>query len=122
FLPDYQAVLRNVLALLWLRARGVRIIMRLGNAPAPGRFYRRLWRYGIDPVVDRYITNSEFTRRELLALQISPDKARAIQNMAARRTTPWHAHGPRVPGRIIFVGQIIPEKGLDVLLDAVALL
>ena len=53
FLPDYQAVLRNALALLWLRARGVRVVARLGNAPAPGRFYRLLWRYVINPFVDR---------------------------------------------------------------------
>ena len=49
FLPDYQGVLRNALALLWLRARGVRVIARLGNAPATGRFYTLLWRQVIDP-------------------------------------------------------------------------
>jgi glycosyltransferase involved in cell wall biosynthesis len=122
FMPDYQAVLRNVLALVWLRARGVRVIARLGNAPAPGRFYRLLWRHVVDPFVDRFVTNSDFTGRELLALQIRPEKVQTIPNMAARRATPWNADGPHVPGRIIFVGQIIPEKGLDVLLDAVALL
>jgi glycosyltransferase involved in cell wall biosynthesis len=42
--------------------------------------------------------------------------------MPTRRTTQWNANGPRIPGRIIFVGQIIPEKGVDVLLDSVALL
>jgi glycosyltransferase involved in cell wall biosynthesis len=122
FLPDYQGVLRNVLALIWLRARGVRIVMRLGNAPATGRFYRLLWRHVIDPFVDGFISNSEFTRRELLALQIQPDKVTTIPNMPSRRLTPWSACGPHVPGRIIFVGQIIPEKGLDVLLDSLALL
>ncbi|MGH9142495.1 MAG: glycosyltransferase [Vicinamibacterales bacterium] len=122
FLPDYQAVLRNLLALLWLRARGVRVIARLGNAPAPGPFYRLLWRYAIDPFVDLFVSNSDFTRREILAVQIRPDKVQTIPNMAARRDTSWNADGPRVPGRIIFVGQIIPEKGVDVLLEAVALL
>ena len=53
FLPDYQAVLRNAPALFWLRARGVRVVARLGNAPAPGRFYRLLWRHVINPFVDR---------------------------------------------------------------------
>ena len=122
FLPDYQGVLRNVLALLWLRARGVRVIARLGNAPARGRFYRLLWRHVVDPFVDLFVSNSDFTRRELLALQIRADKVQTIPNMPARRATPWNADGPHEPGRIIFVGQIIPEKGLDVLLDAVALL
>lgn len=122
FMPDYQAVLRNSLALLWLRARGVHVIARLGNAPAPGRFYRLLWRHVIDRFVDGFVTNSGFTRRELLALDISPEKMRTIPNMPARRLTPWSAGGSRIPGRVIFVGQIIPEKGLDLLLDAVALL
>jgi glycosyltransferase involved in cell wall biosynthesis len=122
FLPDYQAVLRNALALMWLRARGVRIVARLGNAPAPGRFYRLLWRYVINPFVDVFVSNSGFTRRELLAVHVRPDKVQTIPNMPTRRATQWNANGPRVPGRIIFVGQIIPEKGLDALLEAVALL
>ena len=123
FLPDFQVVLRNVLALLWLRARGVRVVMRLGNAPAPGRFYRLLWRYGIDPFVDCFVCNSEFTRRELVALDIDAEQSdhhsEHADGGARRRGVPT---APRMPGRIIFVGQIIPEKGLDVLLDAVALL
>jgi glycosyltransferase involved in cell wall biosynthesis len=121
-LPDYQAVLRNAPALLWLRARGVRIVAGLQNAPTPGRFYRLLWRYVINPFVDVFVSNSGFTYRELLAVQVPPDKMQTIPNMAPRRATEWNPNGPRVPGRIIFVGQIIPDKGLDVLLEAVALL
>ncbi|HMB80685.1 MAG TPA: glycosyltransferase [Vicinamibacterales bacterium] len=122
FLPDYQTVLRNAPALFWLRLRGVQTIARLGNAPAPGRFYRLLWRHVVDRFVDRFVSNSGFTRRELLAVGVSPAKVETIPNMPARRATPWCADGPRIPGRVIFVGQIIPEKGLDLLLDAVALL
>ena len=122
FLPDYQAVLRNAPALFWLRLRGVRVITRLGNAPAPGRFYGLLWRHVVDRFVDCFVTNSAFTRRELQAVNISVDKILTIPNMPARRLVPWNAHGARVPGRVIFVGQIIPEKGLDLLLDAIALL
>src|SRR5262249_17570471 len=51
FLPDFQTGLRNSLALLWLRARGVRVVARLGNAPETGRFYRFLWRRVIDRLV-----------------------------------------------------------------------
>jgi glycosyltransferase involved in cell wall biosynthesis len=122
FVPDYQVVLRNAPALLWLRARGVRVVARLGNAPAAGRFYHLLWRYIINAFVDSFVPNSNFTRRELLAVGISADKVLTIPNMPGRRTTPWSTRGPRIPGRVIFVGQIIPEKGLDLLLDAVALL
>jgi glycosyltransferase involved in cell wall biosynthesis len=122
FVPDYQAVLRNAPALFWLRLRGVRVIARLGNAPAPGRFYRLLWRYMVAPFVDCFVANSDFTRREMLAVGIDGDKVITINNMSARRPVPSHANGSRIAGRVIFVGQIIPEKGLDLLLDAIALL
>jgi glycosyltransferase involved in cell wall biosynthesis len=122
FLPDYQAVLRNAPALCWLRLRGVRVITRLGNAPAPGRFYRLLWRDVVSRFVDCFVTNSAFTRREVLAVGIGGDKVMTISNMPARRSVRPSVDGPRVTGRVIFVGQIIPEKGLDRLLDAIALL
>ena len=121
-LPDYQAVLRNAPALFWLRLRGVRVITRLGNAPAPGRFYQLLWRHVVARFVDRFVTNSDFTRREVLAVGIDGGKVTTIPNMPARRSLAWNANGRRVAGRVIFIGQIIPEKGLDLLLDAIGLL
>jgi glycosyltransferase involved in cell wall biosynthesis len=121
FLPDYQTALRNSLALLWLRLRGVRAVARLGNAPAPGRFYRFLWQHVIDRLVDQFVANSSFTQRELLACGISPAKVEMIPNMASRRAHAWSADGLKIPGRVIFVGQIIPEKGVDLLLDALAI-
>ena len=122
FLPDYQAVLRNAPALFWLRLRGVKVVTRLGNAPAPGRFYAALWKRVVAPFVDCFVTNSAYTRREVLAVGIGGDKVTTIPNMPARRAAPWNPDGERVPGRVIFVGQIIPEKGLDLLLDAIGLL
>jgi len=121
FLPDFQTGLRNSLALLWLRARGVRVVARLGNAPATGRFYRFLWQRVIDRLVDQFVANSSFTHRELLAYGIAPAKVEMIPNMPSRRAQPWSAEGPKIPDRVIFVGQIIPEKGLDLLLDAIAI-
>jgi glycosyltransferase involved in cell wall biosynthesis len=122
FVPDYQAVLRNAVALFWLRARGVRVVVRLGNAPQVGTFYQLLWRHVIDRFVDTFVTNSAFTRREVLALGINAEKVRTISNMVTRRRTGWNAHRAPIAGRVIYVGQIIPEKGLDLLLDAIALL
>ena len=122
FLPDADATLRNIPALLWLRARGVRVIARLGTAPPTGRFYRSLWRRVINPVVDRFVANSAFTRRELMAHGIPGEKIEIIENMAPRRRSSPAQAVPRIPGRIVFVGQIIPVKGLDLLLDAVAVL
>ena len=97
--------------------------MRLGNAPAPGRFYRLLWRHAINPLVDHFVANSDYTRRELLAHGISQDKISVIPNMPGRRRGAWNPPMPSAfPGRVIFVGQIIPEKGLALLLDAIAML
>ncbi len=122
FLPDFTAVVRNAPALAWLRAGGVRTVLRLGNAPEPGRFYRGLWRWLIDPVIDEYVSNSEFIQRELLAHGIHPRKARVIHNTAPARAGGGVPVGPRQPGRVVYVGQVIPPKGLDLLLEAVAAL
>jgi glycosyltransferase involved in cell wall biosynthesis len=121
-MPDFVAVLRNFLGLAWLRARGVRVIARLGTAPPPGAFYRQLWRRVVDPVVDLFVANSEFTRRELIAHGIRAEKVAMIENVAPARKDSAAVDAPRIPGRIVFVGQIIPDKGLDLLLDAIGLL
>lgn len=121
FTPEYHAVLRSAPALWLLRRAGVQVVLRLGNAPEPGRFYRLLWRSLIDRVVDRYVPNSKFIEQELLAHGIDRAKVRVVYNTVPHRRTEWATSRP-VPGRVIYVGQIIPPKGLDVLLDAIALL
>jgi glycosyltransferase involved in cell wall biosynthesis len=122
FMPDFETVLRNAPALVWLRAGGARVVLRLGNAPSPGGFYERLWRHGIARLVDRFVVNSDFTRRALLAVGIDEGRIQMIANMPARRPNGVAAAPVApIPGRLIFVGQIIPEKGLDLLLDALAL-
>jgi glycosyltransferase involved in cell wall biosynthesis len=120
--PDFLTALRNGLALLWLRARGLTIVLRLQNAPDEGTFYRRLWRWAVNPLIDHFVCNSEFTRHELLAHGVPAGKVSTIPNAASPRRESWELAGARVAGRIIFVGQIIPDKGLDLLLDAVAIL
>jgi glycosyltransferase involved in cell wall biosynthesis len=121
FAPEFHAVLRSAPALCVLRALGVRVILRLGNAPEPGRFYGFLWRSLVDRCVDHYAPNSKFIQRELLAHGIDPAKTRVIYNTVPHRDIEWRPRDP-VPGRIIYVGQIIPPKGVDVLLDAVGLI
>ena len=56
FISDYLAVIRNMPTLALLRLFGCRVVMRLGNAPEPGTFYRSLWRFGVNPFVARAIT------------------------------------------------------------------
>jgi glycosyltransferase involved in cell wall biosynthesis len=93
--------------------------VRLGNAPEPGRVYRFLWRRLIASGVNTFVPNSRFIERELLAHGIDPQKCHVVHNTVPHRDHPW-ASSLRVPGRVIFVGQIIPLKGLDLLLEAIA--
>lgn len=120
-LPDFTVVLRNLPALLLLRLAGIRIVHRLGNAPdvAPG--YARLWRWVVAPASDALVCNSPFTARELKALGVPSRKITVAQNVLPDNRRPL-APSAAVPGRILYVGQIIPAKGVHLLLDAVALL
>jgi glycosyltransferase involved in cell wall biosynthesis len=119
FAPEFTAVLRSAPALWALRRLGVRVILRLGNAPEPGALYTFLWRHVIDRCVDEYVPNSQFIQQELLQHGIPAVKSRVVYNTVPHRTHEWpQQHG--LPGRVIFVGQIIPSKGVDLLLEAVA--
>lgn len=121
-MPEFKAALRNAPGLVILRILGVKVVMRLGNAPAPGHFYRRLWNWGIDRLVDEFVCNSQFTEKELLACGVPRRKVSYVYNTVPSRAglnSNGSAHDWR---KVIFVGQLIPEKGAHVLLDAVGLL
>jgi glycosyltransferase involved in cell wall biosynthesis len=122
FMPDFGAVLRYGSALIPLRLFGYPIVLRLGEAPNPDRFYRRLWRWIINPLVDRFVCNSKFTQQQLLAHGISAKKVSYIYNTVPARRDQIPADIERDSAKVIYVGQIIPEKGLDLLLDAIGIL
>jgi glycosyltransferase involved in cell wall biosynthesis len=119
--PEHTSLIRNAPALVLLRLIGVRTILRMGNAPAPGGFYETLWRRVINPPVHWFIGNSHYVIRELLARGVPARKARYIPNHLYRSDVPDFTQ-PRDPMRVLFVGQIIREKGVHLLLDAIALL
>lgn len=133
---DYGTVLRNAPALALLRLSGRRIVLKLGNAPDQGRFFRRLWRCGVNPFVDIFVCNSSFTERQLAEHGISASKRVTIPHTPpTRRSNACGANpanlgnpadspdlGPRDCRRVICVGQVIPGKGVDLLLEAIALL
>lgn len=127
---SYHSVLRNWPALLALRLAGVSVIFRVPDAPDAGEFYRRLWRWLINPAVGRFVVNSQFTAGEMRRVGIAPDKLHVIANTQSRRqpsdaaAAPREAPAARTPhtARLIYVGQMIPPKGLDLLLDATGLL
>jgi len=122
FVSDYVTALRNAPALMLLKLGGRRIIMRLGNAPDQGRFFRYVWRFGINPFVDVFVCNSQFTERELAAHGVAAAKRLTIAHTPPERRTARPVVESQDTQRIIYVGQLIPEKGTDLLLDAVGLL
>jgi glycosyltransferase involved in cell wall biosynthesis len=123
FVSDHITTLRNAPALWLLRLTGTRVVLRLGNAPDPGRFYKWVWRLGVSPAVDLFVCNSAYTERALAAHGIAASKRMTIPHTPPTRLAPASAAAePRDCRRVIYMGQIIPEKGVDLLLDAAALL
>lgn len=120
---DYQVVLRYAPSFALLRLVGVKVILRLADAPEIGTFYRHIWRWGVNPFVDHFVCNSQFTETELHAHGISNKKSRRIYNtLPTRSGSRLRGNIDHDPLRIIFVGLITPPKGLDLLLDACGLL
>jgi glycosyltransferase involved in cell wall biosynthesis len=120
FAPDFSAVVRNAPALGILTLLGVKLVLYMQNAPPSGQFYARLFRRAIDPLVDRYVVTSLDSAAALTSFGISSEKVDRVANFAPERDAPA-APPAKIPGRVAFVAQIIPQKGLDLLLDAVAI-
>ncbi len=121
-LPDFVGVLRNSLALTVLRAANVNIVLYVHNAPARESFYGFVWRWGVNPFVDRFICCSRFVQGELQGHGIPVNKTLVIANIAPARSQPDVGRIVRDRRKVIYVGQIIPQKGLHLLLEAIALL
>ncbi|MBL8190072.1 MAG: glycosyltransferase family 4 protein [Acidobacteria bacterium] len=123
-LPDFVTVLKNAPALVVLRWLGVKAVLRLGNAPEAGRLYQLVWRWAVSPTVDRFVCNSRFTTQELLAHGVPAAKVSYIYNTVPYRQPSDNAanESQREPNKVIYVGQIIPPKGLDLLIEAIAIL
>jgi glycosyltransferase involved in cell wall biosynthesis len=116
--PEHRAVLVNLPALLALRFTGTRIVMRLGVPPDTTPFYRRLWKYVVNPAISEFICNSRFTRDELLANGIQPRKVRYVYNAVPTRPNVTVQPVERDERSVIFVGQMIPMKGAHLVLAA----
>ncbi len=121
-LPDHLAPIRNVFALARLRLHGVRVVMHLNNAPDQSGFYRFYWRWVINPLVSQFVCNSDFTLGELRALGIPARKTQRIYNALRFPAALPRPAVERRADRVFYAGQIIPVKGVDLLLEAVALL
>lgn len=120
FLWSFASALKNWPVLLPLRWLSFRIVLRSGNAPALGRRQRWIWRRLVDPVVAFHVANSDFIAAELAATGISTRKIRVIRNV--RPDSPATAAAEPRESCVIYVGQVIPEKGVLEFLEALSLL
>lgn len=121
-IPEFGVIFDQWLALVLLRLRGRRVILALQNAPLETPRFRRLWAWLIDPVVDTYVCASAACQRPLLSFGVAPGKLRLVYNAPPARMPARADPVQPVPDRVIYVGQIIPAKGLDLLLEAVGIL
>jgi glycosyltransferase involved in cell wall biosynthesis len=121
FAIDFRAVLLHAPALVACRGLGIPVLLRSGVAPTPTRFHRALWRFAIRPLVTRHVANSQFTASELKAAGIPAARTVTIRNIAPRRAATIPAVA-RERHRIAYVGQVIAEKGVLQLIEAVAIL
>ncbi len=120
-IPELASALRNAPALVLLRLAEVEVVAYVLNAPAPGAFYQRAWRWGAALLVDRFVCCSAYARDELLRRAVPERKTLVIHSIAPSRENSTGSV-PRDPHTIVYVGQIIPQKGLDLLLDALGML
>jgi glycosyltransferase involved in cell wall biosynthesis len=120
FLWSFGSALTNWPALLLLRVLGFRIVLRSGNAPAVGRRHRWIWKGLVDAVVQVHVANSDFIASQIAAAGIRTTKVRVIRNARPDGPVPGCADPPEP--RVIYVGQVIPEKGILEFLEALHLL
>jgi glycosyltransferase involved in cell wall biosynthesis len=122
FVPDMAAALWNLPALVLLRVLGVPVIMRVGNAPGLSRVYRAIWGRLINGGITRFVPNSRFSADALRSTGVPAKKIRVVRNTPPTRSVDVVAiaEPPGDAFRIIYVGQLIPAKGCDRLMEAVA--
>lgn len=122
FAVDFRAVLLHAPALALYRLLGIPVLLRSGVAPTRSRLHSRLWRWIIRPLVTRHVANSAFTAAELRAIGVDSAQIVTIPNVAPRRNATSTTSVRRDRWRVAYVGQLIPEKGVLQLLDAIGLL
>jgi glycosyltransferase involved in cell wall biosynthesis len=114
YAPNYIQFLYGFFA-FWRHPRPV--VFRLGDPPDQNILHGLMWRRVIAPYVDAFVANSESTCRLLLNHGIPESKAIVINNCPTRD---WNATDEieRDPLRILYVGQLTPEKGVEIAVDA----
>lgn len=123
FVPEFGAALKNAPALLYLKAHGIPVILRLPAAPARGRFYSALWRWAISPLVSTMVVPSEFMRSRCEQIGVPSEKTVVIRNTIPRREVDPSADRDivdlaRTRRTLLCIGQIAPFKGTHLAVEA----
>ncbi|MBE6474511.1 MAG: glycosyltransferase family 4 protein [Actinomyces succiniciruminis] len=125
-----DALLANTVTIPWWplagRAAGVPVLSHVHEAEDTQNL---LIRAGLNApllAATRIVANSEAARQALLSAQpLLAGRTRVVHNGVAgppQPPVPLHERAPHAPLRIAMVGRLSPRKGVDVLLEAVALL
>jgi glycosyltransferase involved in cell wall biosynthesis len=100
------------------------VVYRCGDKPAPhNAFWRKLWGY-ISRNVNYFVVDSKFIRETLISFYNIPlQKMSVIYSPAPRRLSASAVPLPTMAKsdkafRFVYAGQLIPEKGPEILLEA----
>lgn len=95
------------------------IIYRIGDKPAThNAVWRWIWRR-ITRRVTHFVADSEFIANCLVRLGVARNRVSVIYTPPTSRSKPPHPEDvPFHPQHVIFIGQLTPNKGVDVLIQA----
>jgi glycosyltransferase involved in cell wall biosynthesis len=96
-------------------------IYRLGDEPPQHHvLYRLLWRWGIVPRVETFVCVSEYVREKAVGAGVPPEKTRVIYSYPPERPAsarPALEENSFSGRTVVYVGQISPHKGVDLLVE-----
>jgi glycosyltransferase involved in cell wall biosynthesis len=106
-----------------LRALRLPIVYRAGDKPVRHNpFYRWIWRFIVDRTA-HFVADSQFIRRELEKSGVPPERITVLYAPPPRRSGAVRdSHGDGLKDRdgvrFVFVGQVVADKGVDLLVAA----